>query len=108
MTLLQDLRNNMAGIGEVAPRIPSTVVNNFKKRTQNSHVDKPLITKGLTPITICVEDEQHAQVSPVKQTQESQTTQSRTELVEPLPTTAVSLSWPTVREINKALVSHKK
>jgi hypothetical protein len=50
--LLNDIREKMARISEVAPEIPESVITLYKKQFKNNNTSKPIIANGLDAIEI--------------------------------------------------------
>jgi hypothetical protein len=50
--LLNDIREKMARISEVAPEIPESVIALYKKQFKNNNTSKPIIANGLDAIEI--------------------------------------------------------
>jgi len=55
ITILQNLRDTMVRISEIAPPLPSSVVSKYNNTFKTSVVTKPIIAAGMVPITICVD-----------------------------------------------------
>ena len=51
--LLKDMREKMARISEIAPPIPSYIIDRYNKIFKDSLVSAPIITNGIDIITIC-------------------------------------------------------
>jgi hypothetical protein len=58
LKILADLRDTMVRISEIAPKIPSEVIQKYNKTFKNSSVAKPIIAEGIKPISICEVSEQ--------------------------------------------------
>jgi hypothetical protein len=58
LKILADLRDTMVRISEIAPKIPSSVIEKYNKTFKNSSVAKPIIAEGIKPISICEVSEQ--------------------------------------------------
>lgn len=52
-TLLKDLRQTMLRISEVAPSIPSTIIDKYNRVFKASKVSAPIITNGIVEIEVC-------------------------------------------------------
>lgn len=68
-TLLKELRHTMTRISEVAPPIPSNIIDKYNRVFKGSKVSAPIITNGIEAIHVC-----------------------RQEIVQPLPPSPVSPS----------------
>jgi len=55
ITILQNLRDTMVRISEIAPVIPSVILAKYNKTFKASIVTKPIVAAGMIPITICVD-----------------------------------------------------
>jgi len=95
--LLQDLREKMARISEIAPPLPDGVIREFQKLTKDSKISKPILTNGLDPIVVCKEEKWHgkeAEYEKVKQEYEK-ANEDRKDMMyrlpeQPLPNTTES------------------
>jgi hypothetical protein len=54
--LLQNIRDKLARISEIAPQIPNRIIDMYKKKFKDAKISKPIIANGLDPIDICVEE----------------------------------------------------
>lgn len=54
--LLQNIRDKLARITEIAPQIPNSVIRRFKRKFKAAQISKPIVANGLDPIEICVLD----------------------------------------------------
>jgi hypothetical protein len=52
--LLQNIRDKLARITEIAPQIPNRVIKRFKRKFKLAQISKPIVANGLDPIEICV------------------------------------------------------
>jgi hypothetical protein len=50
--LLNDLRDTMSKISDIAPAIPMNIINAYKKNTRDYNISQPIIANGLDPILI--------------------------------------------------------
>lgn len=51
--ILGDLRTAMVRIGDVAPTLPSIIIDRYNHTYKSSFVRKPILATGPVPITIC-------------------------------------------------------
>lgn len=54
--LLQNIRDKIARITEIAPQIPNSIIKRFKRKFKSAQISKPIVANGLDPIEICVLD----------------------------------------------------
>lgn len=54
--LLQNIRDKLARITEIAPQVPNSIINMYKIKFKDATISKPIIANGLDPIDICVSD----------------------------------------------------
>lgn len=54
--LLQNIRDKIARITEIAPQIPNSIIKRFKRKFKTAQISKPIVANGLDPIEICVLD----------------------------------------------------
>jgi len=54
--LLQNIRDKLARITEIAPQIPNRVIKRFKRKFKSAQISKPIVANGLDPIEICAHD----------------------------------------------------
>lgn len=50
--LLNDVRDKLARISEIAPDIPESIISLYKKNFKDSNTDKPIIANGLDKIRV--------------------------------------------------------
>jgi hypothetical protein len=50
--LLEEVRDKLARVGEVAPDIPETVLNEYKKKFHDGEAKKPIIANGIDKIVV--------------------------------------------------------
>jgi hypothetical protein len=51
--LLKELRHNMTRISEIAPPIPSNIIEKYNRIFKESNVSAPIITTGIESIKVC-------------------------------------------------------
>jgi len=49
---LNDVRDKLARISEIAPDIPETIISLYKKNFKDNDTDKPIIANGLDKIKV--------------------------------------------------------
>ena len=54
LKILDDLRDTMSRISEIAPPLPADIISLYNKTFKESPVAKPIIANGLTSITVCL------------------------------------------------------
>jgi len=59
LKILSDLRETMSRISEIAPLLPSAIIDTYNKTFKESPVAKPIIANGLTSITVCLVEDTH-------------------------------------------------
>jgi hypothetical protein len=52
-TLLKELRHTMTRISEIAPPIPSNIIDKYNRVFKGSNVSAPVIANGIESIQIC-------------------------------------------------------
>jgi hypothetical protein len=50
--LLNDLRDTMSKISDIAPPIPTSIIEQYKRANKDHTVSQPIITNGLEPIVV--------------------------------------------------------
>jgi hypothetical protein len=50
--LLNDLRDTMSKISDIAPPIPTSIIDQYKRSNKDHSVSQPIITNGLEPIVV--------------------------------------------------------
>jgi hypothetical protein len=55
-TLLKELRHTMTRISEIAPPIPSNIIEKYNRIFKDSKVSAPIITNGIESIHVCKQD----------------------------------------------------
>lgn len=63
--LLEEVRDKLARVGEVAPDIPETVLNEYKKRFHDGEAKKPIIANGIDKIVVYHAPEKVAEAAPM-------------------------------------------
>ena len=63
--LLEEVRDKLARVGEVAPDIPETVLNEYKKRFHDGEAKKPIIANGIDKIVVYHAPEKPVEVPPM-------------------------------------------
>jgi hypothetical protein len=57
LTLLQDVRDKLSRVSEVAPDIPDPVIREFREKFKDSSAKRPIIANGLDEIYVYREKE---------------------------------------------------
>jgi hypothetical protein len=55
-TLLKELRHTMTRISEIAPPIPSNIIEKYNRIFKDSKVSAPIITNGIESINVCKQE----------------------------------------------------
>ena len=63
--LLEEVRDKLARVGEVAPDIPETVLNEYKKKFHDGEAKKPIIANGIDKIVVYHAPEKPVEVPPM-------------------------------------------
>jgi hypothetical protein len=69
-SILKDLRHNMSRISEIAPPIPSNIIDKYNKIFKDSKVSAPVITNGIDVINICKTPDTDPVILDIKQEQQ--------------------------------------
>jgi hypothetical protein len=54
--LLRELRMNLARISEIAPVLPSSIIDKYNRIFKYSSVSSPIVTNGIDVITVCLNE----------------------------------------------------
>jgi hypothetical protein len=63
--LLEEVRDKLARVGEVAPDIPEIVLNEYKKKFHDGEAKKPIIANGIDKIIVYHAPEKPVEVAPM-------------------------------------------
>lgn len=63
--LLEEVRDKLARVGEVAPDVPETVLNEYKKKFHDGEAKKPIIANGIDKIIVYHAPEKVAEERPM-------------------------------------------
>jgi hypothetical protein len=63
--LLEEVRDKLARVGEVAPDIPEIVLNEYKKKFHDGEAKKPIIANGIDKIVVYHAPEKPPEVVPM-------------------------------------------
>lgn len=63
--LLEEVRDKLARVGEVAPDVPETVLDEYKKKFHNGEAKKPIIANGIDKIIVYHAPDKPAEAVPM-------------------------------------------
>jgi len=63
--LLEEVRDKLARVGEVAPDIPETVLNEYKTKFHDGEAKKPIIANGIDKIVVYHAPEKPTEAAPM-------------------------------------------
>jgi hypothetical protein len=63
--LLEEVREKLARVGEVAPDVPETVLNEYKKKFHDGEAKKPIIANGIDKIVVYHAPEKATEAAPM-------------------------------------------
>ena len=63
--LLEEVRDKLARVGEVAPDIPETVLNEYKSKFHDGEAKKPIIANGIDKIIVYHAPEKAVEAAPM-------------------------------------------
>lgn len=63
--LLEEVRDKLARVGEVAPDVPETVLDEYKKKFHDGEAKKPIIANGIDKITVYHAPDKAAEAVPM-------------------------------------------
>lgn len=102
-TLLKELRHTMTRISEIAPPIPSNIIDKYNRVFKGSSVSAPIITNGIEAIHVCKQEP----VQPIVPTNVFMPPSVSTPIQQPIATVSkpVARQWPSAvqtprRQIN--------
>jgi hypothetical protein len=63
--LLEEVRDKLARVGEVAPDVPETVLDEYKKKFHDGEAKKPIIANGIDKIVVYHAPEKATEAAPM-------------------------------------------